>query len=221
MFIGHFGLGLGAKKFDRRPSLGTYFMAAQFLDLIWPLFLLFGWEKAEPIPNGPPLENLDFVSYPYSHSLFFALIWSLLFGIIYYMIKKQKRAAIFLGFLVLSHWILDFFTHTPDLPLTPWSNYKVGLGLWNYPILTVIIEGAIFIAGILLFLKNVQLKNREMYISLLVMLLFLVSTYISSFFSPPPKSTNTLAWLALIQWLFVIWGYFIDRSKNDSKVRQS
>jgi len=34
MFIGHFGVGLAAKKFSPRASLGTLFFAAQFLDLI-------------------------------------------------------------------------------------------------------------------------------------------------------------------------------------------
>jgi hypothetical protein len=210
MFIGHFGLGFGAKKLDRTVSLGTYFLAAQFLDLIWPIFLLLGWEKAEPIPNGPPLENLDFVSYPYSHSLFFALIWGLLFGIIYYMVKKKKKTAILLGFLVLSHWILDFFTHIPDLPLTPWSSYKVGLGLWNYPATTIIIESIIFIGGIIIYLKNSALKSKGAYISLFILILLLALTYASSFFSPPPTSTNLLAKLALIQWLFVLWAYLTD-----------
>lgn len=213
MFIGHFGLGFGAKKFDRRVSLGTYFFAAQFLDLIWPIFLLLGWEKAEPIPNGPPLENLNFVSYPYSHSLFFALIWGLLFGIVHYLRNKELKTAMLLGFLVLSHWILDFFTHTPDLPITPWSENKVGLGLWNHQTATIIIESIIFIVGIIVFLKNSQL-SRNAYISLFILILLLAGSYASSFYSPPPSSTKLLGQLALIQWVFIFWGYLVDPTKK-------
>ena len=45
MFIGHFGAGFAAKKIDNRPSLGTMFIAAQFVDLLWPIFVIFGIEK--------------------------------------------------------------------------------------------------------------------------------------------------------------------------------
>lgn len=34
MFIGHFGAGLAAKKMGKTVSLGTLFMAAQWIDLI-------------------------------------------------------------------------------------------------------------------------------------------------------------------------------------------
>jgi len=217
MFIGHFGLGLGAKKLDRSVSLGTYFMAAQFLDLLWPIFLILGLEKAEPIPNGPPLENLDFVSYPYSHSLFFAVVWGILFGIIYYARTKRKGTSLLLGLLVVSHWVLDYITHVPDLPITPWSDHKVGLRLWDHQVATIVIESIIFIGGTIIFLQNAYFKKRITYISFFIMLLLLAGIYISSFYSPPPPSMKVLGWLALSQWIFVFWAYAIDRSKNPTR----
>ena len=42
MFIGHFGIGFGAKSVSPRVSLGSLFLAAQFLDLLWPTLLLLG-----------------------------------------------------------------------------------------------------------------------------------------------------------------------------------
>ncbi len=42
MFIGHFGVGLAAKKIDARPSLGTLFMASQFIDLLWAGSVIIG-----------------------------------------------------------------------------------------------------------------------------------------------------------------------------------
>ena len=55
MFIGHFGIALGAKKLNPRLSLGTLFLVAQLLDLIWPLLLIAGLEhvKVDPAPDDP------------------------------------------------------------------------------------------------------------------------------------------------------------------------
>ena len=136
MFIGHFGAGLSAKKIDSKPSLGTMFLAAQFLDLIWPIFILLGIEKVKIEPGISAANPLDFTYYPWSHSLLIVLFWSLLFGIIYYLAKKNIKSSIVLGLLVLSHWILDLLVHIPDLPLWPGSGIMVGFGLWN----SVIIE---------------------------------------------------------------------------------
>jgi len=214
MFIGHFGLGLTAKKLDRYVSLGTYFLAAQFLDLLWPIFLILGWEKAEPIPNGPPLENLNFVSYPYSHSLFFAVVWGILFGIVFYARTKRKGTSFLLGFLVVSHWILDYITHVPDLPIAPWSDYKVGLRLWDHQVATIVIESIIFIGGIIIFLQSVHFKKRVPYVSFFIMMLLLAGIFISSFYSPPPPSMKVLGWVGLSQWIFIFWAFAIDRSKK-------
>ena len=51
MFIGHFGVALAAKKVAPRTSLGTLVMAAQFVDLLWPLFLLLGGERVIIAPG--------------------------------------------------------------------------------------------------------------------------------------------------------------------------
>ena len=69
MFIGHFGVALAAKKVAPRPSLGTLTLAALLIDGIWPVFLLLGWETVEIRPGITAVSPLDFVSYPYTHSL--------------------------------------------------------------------------------------------------------------------------------------------------------
>ena len=119
MFIGHFGAGLAAKKLDSSPSLGTLFFASQFIDLLWPFFLLMGLESVKIDPGNTAFTPLDFISYPFTHSLAGVLVWSILFGVVYYWRKKQLKTSLILGGLVLSHWVLDFFTHRPDLLLIP------------------------------------------------------------------------------------------------------
>ncbi len=84
MFIGHFGVGLAGKKVEPKISLGTLFLAAQWLDLIWPVFILLGLEKVEIAPGMTASNPLDFIYYPFSHSLLFAIVWALLFGLVYY-----------------------------------------------------------------------------------------------------------------------------------------
>lgn len=213
MFIGHFGLGLASKKIDNAPSLGTYFLAAQFLDLLWPFFLLIGLEEVKIDPGNTVLTPLNFVYYPFSHSLFAALIWSILFGLIYFLIKKNIKASITLGVLVLSHWILDFFVHKPDLPITPWSNLKVGLGIWNSIGLTIFIEFIIFIAGIYFYLKAMQAKNKKGKYGFWSLILFLIIIYISNIFGSPPPSQNAIAIVGFFQWILIIWAYWIDKNR--------
>src|SRR3954469_25736099 len=130
MFIGHFGLAMAAKKVNSKPSLAIFFLAAQFLDLLWPLLLVLHIEKVAIEPGDTAFTPLHFISYPYSHSLLFAVIWSFLFAMIYGSLRKNWRSATLLGLLVFSHWVLDVLTHRPDLQLSPWSEKKFGLGLW-------------------------------------------------------------------------------------------
>jgi len=115
MFIGHYGIGLAAKNVARRPSLGTLFLAAQFIDLLWPVFLLLGIEQVEIIAGDTKVTPLHFSYYPYSHSLFMVLIYGVVFATLYYLLRKNWKGALILAILVLSHWILDLITHRSDL----------------------------------------------------------------------------------------------------------
>ena len=131
MFIGHFGVALAAKRVAPRTSLGTLVMAAQFVDLLWPVFLLLGVERVIIAPGTTAVTPLDFIFYPFSHSLLADLGWACLFAGIYKTVKRDSRGAACLWFVLISHWLLDALSHLPDLPLYPGSSTYVGLGLWN------------------------------------------------------------------------------------------
>jgi len=214
MFIGHFGVGFAGKRLDPRPSLGTLFLASQFIDLLWPVFLLIGLEKVKIEPGNTAFTPLDFIYYPFSHGFLAVLIWSLLFGIIYFLIKKNIKTSVLLGSLVMSHWLLDLLTHRPDLPLITGADIKVGLGLWNSVILTIIVEGSIFIAGVYLYQKVTRAENKKGSIGLWSLVIFLAIIYFLNIFGSPPPSTNAIAIAGLFQWLIVIWGYWIDRNRT-------
>ena len=213
MFIGHFGAGFAGKKIDQKPSLGTLLMAAQFIDLLWPLFILAGVEKVRIQPGNTAFTPLNFIYYPFSHSLAAAIFWALVFGLVYFVLKKNIRTSVLLGALVVSHWVLDFIVHRADLPLVPWSDLKVGLGLWNSIPLTVIVEGLIFCIGAWLYMFVTKAKNKTGSYSLWGLLIFLVVIYISNIFASPPPSEEAIGWVGLSQWLIITWGYWIDRNR--------
>ncbi len=214
MFIGHFGAGFAAKSIDRRPSLGTLFLAAQVSDLLWPVLLLFGIEQVRIDPGNTAFTPLNFIYYPFSHSFLGVLAWGVLFGVLYYLIKRNLKSAVVLGALVLSHWFLDLLTHRPDLPLSFWNNTKVGLGLWNSVILSIVVEGLIFGSGVLLYSIATRARNLRGKITLWSLVTLLTVFYIMNIFGPPPTDTGPIAITGLSQWLLVGWGYWIDRNRT-------
>ena len=215
MFVGHFGVGFAAKKFAKKPSLGTLFLAAQFVDLLWPFFVILGIETVAVDPGNTAFTPLDFIYYPFSHSLLGVLIWAFLFGVVYYFIKKDLKTSFILGTLVLSHWILDFITHRPDLPLFIGADsLLVGLGLWNSIIATVIVEGAIFIVGVYLYVAVTKAKSKVGTYSLWALIIFLIIIYISNLLGQPPESAEAIGYVGLAQWLLIVWAYWIDRNRS-------
>jgi FtsH-binding integral membrane protein len=212
MFIGHFAAGMMAKKVQPSISLGAFFLAAQFLDLLWPTLLLLGVEHVAIAPGISKVTPLDFTDYPISHSLLMVIGWSLGFSIVYYLVSKNKIGSILLGALVLSHWLLDLVVHIPDLPLYPGDSPKVGMGLWNSTLLTILLEGVIFISGIWIYLKTKRDMNQKVNTRFWSLIVFLVIVHVMNFIGPPPPSVNAIAWAGHLQWLFIPWAWWADRS---------
>lgn len=213
MFIGHFAAGMAAKKIQPTLSLGILFLAAQFLDLLWPTLLLLGIEHVVISPGISKMTPLDFVDYPISHSLVVVLIWSLLFGIGFFLFTKNRIGALVSGGLVLSHWVLDLLVHIPDLPLYPGPSPKFGLGLWNSPFLTVLLEGTLFIIGLILYINTKRKKSQRVTWKFWTLIGFLIVVYLLNFMGPPPPNVHMIALAGHLQWLFVLWGWWADKGK--------
>lgn len=217
MFIGHFGVGFGAKRVAPRVSLGTLLLAAQFIDLLWPTLLLLGLERVRIAPGVSAVTPLDFESYPISHSLVAVCGWALLVGALHFLVKRDRAGAAVLGGLVVSHWALDALVHRPDLPLAPGSDLVVGLGAWSSLPLTIALEGAIFAIGVGLYSRATEAIDGAGRWGFRGLVAFLVAIYAANLFGPPPPAVEAIAWAGHAQWLLVIWGYWVDRHRRASR----
>src|SRR4051812_35258953 len=188
MFIGHFAVAFAAKRTVPTVSLGTWFVACELVDLVWPVFLLVGLEKVRIAPGIMAFTPLDFVSYPWTHSLLMCAVWALAMALLYWARRRDKVDAIVIGIVVLSHWFLDAIVHRPDLPLAPGSDVKIGLGLWNSVAGTLVLETAMFVAAVWFYAAGSQANDRIGSYGFLALVALLVVSYASTAFGPLPPS---------------------------------
>jgi len=222
MFIGHFGLGLAAKKAAPSVSLGLLFVACQAADLIWPVLVLLGIEQVAIAPGVTAMTPLNFISYPYSHSLVMLCIWGAALGAVYAAIARGPlTASITLALLVVSHWVLDVVTHRPDMPVTPSGSTRLGLGLWNSIPATIAVEMVMLAAGVWLYLGAAAPRTRGQRIGLWALVAFLLMIYVANVFGPPPPSANAVAWSGVGMWLIILWAWAVDRSRSGDGQKRS
>jgi hypothetical protein len=214
MFIGHFGVAFGAKRAAPRVSLGTLFLAAQFVDLLWPVLLLLGVERVRIAPGITRVTPLDFEHYPISHSLLAVLGWAVLVGGAHFLLRRERRAALIVAALVLSHWVLDLLMHRPDLPLAPGATVLVGFGAWNSLPLTLLIEVPLFLAGLWVYARATVAKDGQGKWALRGLVAFLLVVHLANLFGPPPPDVAAIAWAGQLQWLLVLWAYWVDRHRS-------
>ena len=212
MFIGHYGLALATKRAAPRVSLGTLIAAAQLADLIWPVLLLLGLEQVRIVPNANPLLTLSFDSYPWTHSLLMALVWAVIAGGGYAVIRRNRTGGAVVGLLVVSHWVLDWITHVPDLPLYP-GGPRVGLGLWRSLYGTLAAETAVFVVGVMVYTRVTRAIDRTGRWALWAFVAVLAVLYVAATFGPPPETVSGLAWGALAGWLIPLFGWWVDRHR--------
>jgi hypothetical protein len=213
MFIGHLALGLGAKKYAPRTSLGLLIAAPMFADLLWPTLLLLGVESVRIDPGNTKQTPLDFVHYPWSHSLLMLCVWGALIGGAFFLLKRRRTDALIVLLLVVSHWFLDWVVHRPDLPLVPWGGPKLGLGLWNLPALDALIEGGMFAVGVALYFRSTKPLDRTGRTAMIAFSVFAALAHIANIVGPPPPSVTALAWGAQASWLLPIWAWWGDRHR--------
>lgn len=218
MFIGHFAMAYGAKRWAPRTSLGTLFAAAQLPDVLWPGLLLAGVERAEIAPGDTAFTPLRFESYPVSHSLVAVVAWAAVFGAVHFWRKRRRADAIVLAVLVVSHWVLDFVSHRPDMPLWP-GGPRVGLGLWNSVGATVVVELAMFAAGLGLAAASTRPRDRLGSWGFVGLAVLLLALYAGNAAGPPPPGMAAVAAAGLGGGvLFLALAAWVDRHRRPAEV---
>ena len=221
MFVGHTAIALVAKRRVPSLNLGWFLIATFALDLVWPVFLLLGIERVRITPGAYAFGPLVFESYPWSHSLIMACVW----GAIYLLLARWRHlpfgVALLLGLIVVSHWVLDFIVHVPDLTLAPGTTSRFGLGLWNSIPGTFALEGTFYVLAIVYYARGTKARNWVGTWALWSWLLVCAAMWASGPWGPPPPSQNALAWFSLGVWLFILWGAWSDAGREPQAQAQA
>ena len=215
MFIGHYAVGLASKKLAPRASLGALIAAPILLDLLWPIFLLLGWEHVSVVPSNNPFLRLQFDSYPLSHGLVAVVGWATLFASLYFGFTRYASGAIVIWIGVVSHWLMDYVVHRPDLPLYSGS-HLFGLGLWNHVWATISIEVLLFVIGVWIYLRQTKAKDKIGDYALWAFIVLLLLAYAGVTFGPSPRSVKALAIGTLVTWLFIPWAWWFDAHREET-----
>jgi len=214
MFVGHFALGFAAKRAAPKLSLALLFAACQLADIIWPALVAAGVERVRIAPGITAFTPLDFVSYPYSHSLVGLALWGTMLGSACWLLGTSGRSSLLIAGLVVSHWILDFVSHRPDLPIYP-GGALWGLGLWNSVPATLVVELALFAAGVWLYSSATRETDSAGRWSFVALTSFLVIAYFANVVGGPPPSVAAVFWVGLLGALVIVgWAWWTDRHRE-------
>lgn len=220
MFVGHLALAYVAKRAQPTTNVGWFVAAVTTADLLWPIFLLLGVEQVSIAPGHTAFTPLAFDAYPWSHSLLMLIVWGFVLMAIARKAGVDRRASWLLVPLVVSHWLLDFVTHAPDMPLWPGRSPRFGLALWDSIPGTFVVEGALWIASLALYLQGRRARRWPARVGFWSFVAVSTVLWASGPFGPPPPSTNALAWFALVGWVTIPWAGLSDRGYVRTTARE-
>ena len=215
MFLGHYAVAFIAKRFVPTVSLGTLILAAQLMDILWPIFLLLGVEHVAIQPGITAASPFNFYDYPYSHSLLGSLIWSVVLGLVFLAYSRNPKRSLIVGGVVFSHWILDLIVHRPDLPLALNDGPYFGFGVWNSVPLTLGLELGLMLVGLTVYERTTARKDRLGKYLPLGLTALLVLVYLATTLGPPAPDVQTIALSGFFFIsLTVALGYWTDRHRQ-------
>jgi hypothetical protein len=214
MFVGHLGVALAAKRATPSTSLGWLVGAVTAADLLWPIFLLIGIERVRVAPGTTAVTPFVFESYPWSHSLLMLLAWGLLLAAIARMRGVSAQAGWWIAGLTVSHWVLDVVMHAPDMPLWPGSSPHFGFSLWNSIAASFVVEGALWIACLTIYLRSQKARSWVGHLALWSFVLVNSAMWLSGPWATPPSTQRSLGVFGLIGFIVVPWAIWIDRTHS-------
>src|SRR5262245_18652792 len=222
MFTGHFAVAFMGKRAVPKLSLGTLVLACLLPDLLWCVFMVAGFERVSfkpgitVLPGMRALDVLDASEISYSHSLLMTAVWGALLALLYVSRRRNSRAAAVLFAVVLSHWVLDFISHPPDMQLVPGGDHpRFGLGLWNSIPATLAIEGAAWIGTIIIYLRIARPRGRLGTAAFWIGIAVVTAAWIGNIAGPPPPNLSTIGFSSFTFFsLTVGWAFWMNRTRS-------
>lgn len=218
MFIGHYAPAAALKPLTPAVPLWHYFVAVQFLDYLWSIFILAGVEKARVVPGLLEASSLDLYFMPYTHSLAAASAWSIVGAVVYRMLVNPRAGAAgagLIGVAIASHWLADLVVHASDLALYPGSEIKLGFGLWSSLPLSKGIELGFFLAGLALYLGGTVAKGTVGRISPFIVIAALIGVDLYAAIGEPPEDIRVFAALALASYTAIAaLAFWLDATRT-------
>jgi len=211
MLVPHFGVGLAAKRVAPKTSAGILMLASLLPDFLAWIFLLAGIEHARIHPGITRTNALDLYDIPISHSLLMNALWALLLSGAYFLWRRYGRGSWIIFALVLSHWLLDFLSHRPDMPLAPGIHEYFGLGLYNAPLAMLLVEGLIWLAGIIVYARCTRSRKRMGAYLFWSVASLVTAVWVISLGGAAPSALRPAGIFSLIFFsIVVLWAYLID-----------
>jgi hypothetical protein len=203
MLAGHYSAAFVAKAAAPRTPLWLLALAVQLVDYFWAGFVLVGVERVRLDPSLPS-NPLVLEHMPYTHSLIGTLVFAALAGLVVRRVSGDVAAAFAVAAAVASHWLLDVIVHRPDMTL--WgSPPKLGLALWNFPVLGLALELGL-LAGTALACLRIGAIPPSRRRALLVLVGALAAVQIGTVLAPPPFGPTGVALTALVFFSLAAWG---------------
>jgi membrane-bound metal-dependent hydrolase YbcI (DUF457 family) len=215
MFIGHFAVGFAAKRVAPKVPLALLMVGPLWADVLFPIFVLTGVERARIVPGITPVMPVDLEYMPWSHSLLTTVVWAALLGGLYLWRTRDRNGAWAVAALVASHFVLDWIAHRPDVPLWPGDSPRFGLGLWFSVPGTLVVESAMFAFGVWTYTTLTRARNLHGTVAWWSLCTVLVATYLGFVFGPPPPDIETTAWGVLASLVLIPLAMWIERNRQD------
>lgn len=185
MYVGHYAASLALKRYEKRASLGVLFLAVQLVDIVFFPLVLLGIERLNIVENFTQSTHFELVYMPYTHSLVGFLVWSgLAYALFRWVFVKSQPVALVVALAVMSHWLLDVVVHTPDMPLWNDASLKLGLGLWNNAVATYLLEAALLLAGLWLYMRATRATTTTGKYGMVIFVVLLLLVNVVNIFGP-------------------------------------
>ena len=217
MLVGHYSLALIGKRVEPRLSLWSTILAAMLADFLWCVFLIAGIEEVRMKPGLVSssgiraIDALEASRVAFSHSLATDIVWAAIFAGLFFCRRRNGTGARILFALVLSHWLLDFVSHPPDMPLAPGIDRYFGLGLWGSFRATVVVEGFMWLLAVVVYVSGIPFQRSAKFV-FFGGAAFLTLAWLGNIAGPPPSNLQTIGFSSLTFFtLTIVWASLVDR----------